>query len=116
MVNPGAFRGTRKEFLLSQKAAYAEAVVGGFVADTLANIQRKFFKRYPVDLSHDEEPSEEHLAAVDNNTPDPEVQLPDAEKMTTEEYQDAIRSWDEHGSLIKFCKAVSRVTRHSLPF
>ncbi|PPQ77494.1 hypothetical protein CVT26_006140 [Gymnopilus dilepis] len=105
MVNPGAFRGSRKEFLISQKAAYAEAVVGGYVADALADIQRKYFKRYPVDLAHDEEPSEEHLAAVDDNAPDPEIPDPDRSKLTDEEYLVALAEVKERGLRIRYRKA-----------
>ena len=50
MVNPGTFRGLRKEFLLGEKATYSEAVTGGYAADALANIQRRYFKRFPPEL------------------------------------------------------------------
>ncbi|KDR74719.1 hypothetical protein GALMADRAFT_48139, partial [Galerina marginata CBS 339.88] len=72
MVNPGAFRGSRKEFLMGEKPAYSAGVVGGYAADALAVIQRRYFKRYPVGLPHSEEPTDEHLAAVDDDSPDPE--------------------------------------------
>ena len=107
MVNPGAFRGSRKDFLLSQKATYAEAVAGGFATDVLADMQRRYFKRFPVDLPHTEEPSEEHLAAVDDDAPDPEQEQPDPEKMSVEEYQAAMSSLEERSKIIRFRKAVS---------
>ena len=72
MVNPGAFQGSQKEFLLSQKPAYKVGVLGGYTADALSQIQCKYFKRYPIDLPHQEEPSVEWLAAVDDDTPDVE--------------------------------------------
>ena len=72
MVNPGAFQGSQKEFLLSQKPAYKVGVLGGYAADALSQIQCKYFKRYPIDLPHQEEPSVEWLAAVDDDTPDVE--------------------------------------------
>ena len=72
MVNPGAFRGSRKEFLMSEKAAYSAGMAGGYGADALVLIQRRYFKRYPVDLPHHEEPTAEHLAAVDDEAPEPE--------------------------------------------
>ncbi|PPR02781.1 hypothetical protein CVT26_009392 [Gymnopilus dilepis] len=104
MVNPGAFRGTRKDFLISQKPAYAEAVTGGFVADTLADIQRRYFKRYPVDLLHDEEPTDEHLAAVDDNEADPEPEHPNQEAMGADEYELAVKAWEERTAAIRFRK------------
>ncbi|PPR07319.1 hypothetical protein CVT26_013679 [Gymnopilus dilepis] len=107
MVNPGAFRGSRKDFLMSQKAAYAEAVVGGFSSDALANIQRRYFKRYPVDLPHEEEPSPEALAAVDDDAPDPEPDEPDREKMTEEEYQEALEAMETRMGIFRFRRAVS---------
>ena len=107
MVNPGAFRGSRKDFLVSQKPAYAEAVVGGFAADVLANIQRKYFKRYPVELPHDEEPTPEHLAAVNDDEADPEIEGPDAEKMSPQQYEDAVEALEQRSSVIRFRKAVS---------
>ncbi|KAF9551577.1 hypothetical protein CPC08DRAFT_647562 [Agrocybe pediades] len=59
MVNPGTFKGSRKEFLLAQKQAYSDAVKQGTVADVVADIQRQYFKRYPIELPHEQEPSPE---------------------------------------------------------
>jgi hypothetical protein len=39
MVNPGAFQGARKDFLLSQKAEYKAGVLRGYAGDPLAQIQ-----------------------------------------------------------------------------
>ncbi|KAF9548608.1 hypothetical protein CPC08DRAFT_593621, partial [Agrocybe pediades] len=72
MVNPGAFQGSRREFLLSQKPYYSNAVVEGYAADAIAVIQRRYFKRYPIDLPHEEEPSPETLAIVDDDAPEHE--------------------------------------------
>lgn len=73
MVNPGSFSGRRKAFLDAQKETYAAAVAAGHINDTVADIQRRYFKRFPVTLLHSEEPSEEYLAAVDDDAPDPEL-------------------------------------------
>jgi hypothetical protein len=73
MVNPGAFSGTRKNFLEAQSDVYAIAVAENHVADTVADIQRRYFKRYPLTLPHDQEPTAEWLATVDDDAPDPEV-------------------------------------------
>ena len=70
MVNLGTFLGLRRDFMLSEKAAYSKGIKGGFTADALAIIQHQYFKQFPVDLPHDNEPSAEFLEAVDDNEPD----------------------------------------------
>ena len=76
MVNPGTFSGLRKAFLDSQQDIYAAAVQGKHVAETVADIQRRYFKRFPITLSHTEEPTKEFLDAVDDDAADPELQPP----------------------------------------
>lgn len=107
MVNPGAFLGSRKVFLLSQKAYYKDGVVGGYAADVLAQIQRKYFKRYPLDLPHHEEPTAEWLAAVDDESPDVEQDEPDITTLDEEQYTVAVEQFRARKSLLKFRKAVS---------
>lgn len=107
MVNPGAFRGSRREFLVGEKANYAAAVNGGFQKDAVALIQRRYLKRYPISLAHDVEPSQEHLDAVDDDAPDPEPEQPDAEKLSSEEYDAAMKVIKERGELLSFRKGVS---------
>ena len=110
MVNPGAFQGSRKEFLLSQKAAYKAGVLGGYAADALSQIQRKYFKRYPIDLPHQEEPSAEWLAAVDDDAPDVEQVEPDASTNDDEELAATVERMAERKLLLSFRKAVSNMT------
>ena len=86
MVNPGVFQGSRKEFLLGERASYSAAVAGGYAVDALALIQRHYFKRYPVELPHTLEPSPEFLAAVDDDAPDDEIPVPDQDQMSEEDY------------------------------
>lgn len=86
MVNPGTFHGLRKEFLLQEKATYRLAVTGGYKKDAVADIQRRFFKRFPIDLAPDEDPSAEHLALVDGTDPEPEPVAPNADVLTPDEY------------------------------
>lgn len=76
MVNPGSFVGRRRQFLADQAPLYAAAIQEGHVNDTVADIQRRYFKRFPITLSHSEEPTEEFLAAVDDAAPDPELTAP----------------------------------------
>ena len=107
MVNPGAFRGSRKEFLMGKKAAYSAGMAGGYGVDALTLIQRRYFKRYPVDLPHHEEPTAEHLAAVDDDAPEPEPEEPNPETMTNEECEAATKKLDRRQTILKFRKAVS---------
>lgn len=106
MVNPGAFRGTRRSFLVEQKHGYAAAVSGAYAGDFVADIQRRYFKRYPVDLDHNTEPAPEHLAAVDDNAADPEVPSPDQDAMPEDEYLKAKQSFDSRRKVIEFRKEV----------
>ena len=91
MVNPGAFQGSRRDFLVGERASYSTGVTGGYAADALALIQRRYFKRYPVDLPHSVEPSEEFLAAVDDEAADIDVPEPNQDQMSEEEYRAAMQ-------------------------
>ena len=106
MVNPGAFQGSRKAFLLSQKADYKDGVVGGYAADALAKIQRRYFKCYPIDLPHFEEPAAEWLEAVDDEIPDVEQDEPDMTTLDEEQYAMAVEQLQARKLLLKFRKAV----------
>jgi len=107
MVNPGSFGLSRKTFLISQKPAYSAGVVGGYAADALGVIQRKYHKRFPIDLPHDEEPSEEWLASVDDDEPYPEQLAPDIETLGEEEYARAMEALEKRQKLVAFRQAVS---------
>ena len=107
MVNPGIFRGTRFAFLVSEKASYKAGVDGGYAADALAKIQSRYFRRYPVELSLDEEPSAEFLKAVDDERPDVDQQVPDPEKLTVDEYKAEVERLRQRADLITVRKAVS---------
>lgn len=108
MVHPGAFQGSRKAFLLSQKAAYSKGVLGGYAADALALIQHHYFKCYPIDLPHDQEPDEEALAAIDDDAPDIEQEEPDEEKLGPQEYAAMIIALEVWQKAVAFQKAVSQ--------
>ena len=107
MVNPGAFQGSRKEFLLSKKLAYKEGVQGGYAADALANIQRQYLKRYPIDFPHEKEPAPEVLAAVDDDSPEQDFEAPDPSTMDEQEYALALENLENQRKLLLFRKAVS---------
>ncbi|KAH7903056.1 hypothetical protein BJ138DRAFT_974428, partial [Hygrophoropsis aurantiaca] len=72
MVNPGAFGGSQKDFLMAEKPGYALVIKGHYLGDFLSNLTHCYFKRYPITLPHDEEPSPDVLASVDDDVPDPE--------------------------------------------
>ena len=108
MVNPGAFLGQRKVFMMGEKPAYSEGVEGGFAANALAIIQRRYFKRYPVDLPHDEEPSAESLEAVNDDELDPERLEPDRDTLNDEEYAAALEEGRRRTFVYR--KAVSHIS------
>ncbi|RDB23228.1 hypothetical protein Hypma_009709 [Hypsizygus marmoreus] len=108
MVNPGSFSPLRKAFLLQQKPAYHAAVVGGYAADCVADIQRRYLKCFPIELPHDEEPSAEHLAQVDDNAADPEPVSPDPDDLEDDEYLSALKKFLEVQALVVFRKAQIR--------
>lgn len=107
MVNPGVFRGSRFAFLIGEKPAYKAGVDGGYAADALANIQSRYFRRYPVELSLDEEPSPEFLDAVNDGAPDIEQQQPDPEELTDVEYKAEVERLKIRSDLIDTRKKVS---------
>ncbi len=107
MVNPGTFQGSRKEFLLAQADLFSNAVVHGHVLDTIADIQRRYFKRYPPSLPHDEEPTAEWLAAVDDNAPDDEILPPRRGELDEEAYDKALAQYSEMLAAIQSRKDVS---------
>jgi hypothetical protein len=106
MVNPGAFSGTRKEFLTAQKSLFAEAMTNNHVADTVADVQRRYFKRYPISLPHTEEPDDEWLAHVDDNGPDADLLPPDKATLDEEALKLAQDAYDTQIRLLKFRKDV----------
>lgn len=110
MVNPGTFLGQRKVFMMGEKLAYSEGVKGGFAADALAIIQRRYFKRFPVDLPHDDEPSAEFLESVDDDEPDTERLEPDRDTLNDEEYAAALEEVETRRSTFIYRKAVSSVS------
>jgi len=82
-----AYFGSRFTFLVSEKPVYKAGVDGGYTADTLSKIQSRYFKRYPVELAMDQEPTPESLSSVDDEAPDKEQIEPDQDKLSPEEYR-----------------------------
>jgi hypothetical protein len=92
---------------MSQKLDYSAGVTGGYAADALVLIQRKYLKRFPIDLQHNEEPTEEWLASVNDDGPDPDPVPPDIESLSEEDYNAAMKELEERQKLLAFRKAVS---------
>ena len=107
MVNPGAFQGARKAFLMGEKEAYSQAVDDGYIAEAVGKIQRRFFKRFPVELADDFEPTAEDLAKVDNDEIDMDHAEPDREKLSEREYEAAVKALEERQKRVAFKKGVS---------
>lgn len=107
MVNPGSFPGSRGEFIRDQTQLYAEAVKDNHVGDTLADIQRRYFKRFPPTLADSEEPSEEWLAQVNDDAPDEEICPPNVEGLDEDGAKKALAEYSSLVARIKFKKDVS---------
>ena len=109
MVNPGSFQGLRKQFPDDQQEFYAAAVKDKHIADAVADIQRRYFKRFPLTLSHTQEPSEEFLAAVDDDAPDDEMKPPDLEGLGPEASARAVRVHELRIAELKMRKDVCNI-------
>ncbi|SJL18892.1 uncharacterized protein ARMOST_22494 [Armillaria ostoyae] len=72
MVNPGAFRGKHKVFLMDEQEDYVQAVKEDRAAEQVADVFRRYLKHFPIALPDDVDPSDEELAKVDDSVPDPE--------------------------------------------
>ncbi|KJA15176.1 hypothetical protein HYPSUDRAFT_149496, partial [Hypholoma sublateritium FD-334 SS-4] len=104
MVNPGGFSGLRKAFLDAEQETYNAAVEDNRAADTLADIQRRYFKRFPLSLPFSEEPTEEFLNSVDDAAPDPELKPP-SKDMSPEAFARAQRVYEFEVKELKMRKA-----------
>lgn len=109
MPNPGSFLGSRFEFLRAQNRLYAAAVVANTKEECIADIQRRYFKRYPIDLEHNVEPTPEFLASVNDDEADPEVIAPDPNLLSSEEFKKASEAFNERQELVVFRKKVSQI-------
>ena len=91
---------------MSQKPTYSAGVLGGYAADALALIQSKYLKHFPIDLPHDEEPTDEWLASVNDNKQEPDQVPPDIESLGEENYVVAMEALERRQKLVAFRKAV----------
>jgi len=107
MPNPGSFLGTRLEFLQSQRRRYEAAVIANSKAECVADIQRCYFKRFPIEHEHNVDPTPEFLASVNDDEADAEVVAPDRSSMSPEEFKQADQAFKERQKLVTFRKEVS---------
>jgi hypothetical protein len=94
MPNPGTYLGARLTFLKAQKDAFNSAVADGRTSETLSDIFRRYFKRFPINSEHNVDPDPEWLAAVNDKEADEDPVVPDPDKVSPEEYElamDALR-------------------------
>ncbi|EDR06994.1 uncharacterized protein LACBIDRAFT_328415 [Laccaria bicolor S238N-H82] len=101
MLNPGGFAGSRLKFLEGELPAYTKAVVNNREDNFILDLWRRYFKRYPVDLADNVEPTEETLASVNDNEPDEELEPPKKETMTEEEYTNQLLKFNQTKEAIK---------------
>lgn len=102
----GSFSPKRKAFLESKRSDFATAVEKGYTADGLSIIIRQYFRRFPIDLDDDEDPSDEFLAAVDDTAPVPETAEP-SDELGPEEHNAAVQAAVERGQRIQAKRGVS---------
>ncbi len=107
MVNPGAFRGSHREFLIQQIEGYIKAVEEGCAVEYIADVVRRYLKRYLISLTHNVEPSPEHLAHVNDDAPDPEIPMPDEDSLTFVEYEKQMNKYQEDCKTLKYQAEVS---------
>lgn len=101
MPNPGSYKGSRGQFLKDQQVRYTQAVKDGNINDVVIDIQRRYFKRYPITLAHNKEPSQDWLDQVNDDAPDPEIEPPNVNGMSP---KDASNALAEHADLMEQLK------------
>lgn len=101
-----AFNGLRLKFMEEQLEGYVTAVVESRENDFVLDVQRRYFKRFPLSLPHDVEPSKESLDTLDDNAPDPEIKEPNQKDMSDEEYKATKNAFDHNCTLLQFRKEV----------
>lgn len=109
MPNPGTFLGPRGDFLKAQSELYAQAVKDGDVSDVVSDIQRRYFKRWPITLPHNEEQTQEWLDKVDDTAPDEDLVAPSTDGMTDKEASKATEDFSKLMKELKSRKDVSFV-------
>ncbi|KDR65220.1 hypothetical protein GALMADRAFT_217639 [Galerina marginata CBS 339.88] len=100
-----AFTGLRLEFLIGEQKLYSASVANGTKNEGVKDIVRRYFKRFPPDLDHNTDPTEAHLAAVDDSLPDPEPEHPDPALLSQEQFKAAMEAFEKRQADISFRSA-----------
>lgn len=106
MPAQGAFSCKQKVFLESKRPYFATAVDNKQMGDAVDVILWQYFKCFPINLNDKEEPSDDALAAVDDDAADPEVNEP-LESLGPEEYVAAVQASADHQECIQTKREVS---------
>ena len=107
MPNPGSFAGSRLKFLEGEFPAYTKAVIRNREDDFILDLWWRYFKYYPVDLADNIKPTEEMLASVNNDEPDEELEPPNKEMTTEEEYAEQLLKFNKLKEIFEKKKQVS---------
>ena len=91
----------------AQSSLYATAVVANTKDECVANIQHRYFKRYPVELEYNVEPTRQFLESVNDDEADPEVVAPDPDLLSPEDFKKATEVFRVCQEQLVFRKKVS---------
>jgi len=107
MPPPGSFLGARFDFLQAQRRLYKAALISSSKQECLSDIQRRYFKRFPIEHEHNIDPTPEFLESVNDDEADAEFVAPDPSSMSPEEFKKADQAFKERQKLLTFRKEVS---------
>ena len=107
MPNPGSFQGACFDFLQSQRRLYDAAVIAKSKTECVSDIQRRYFKWFPIEHEHNVDPTPEFLEGIDDDEADTEIVAPDPSSMSPDDYTKADEAFKERQKLVTFRKEVS---------
>ncbi|KAK7047255.1 hypothetical protein VNI00_006922 [Paramarasmius palmivorus] len=103
MARRAAFKGSRLEFLTTHLDEYRKAADEGCDSEVIADITRRYLKRYPETLEHNVEPSSEHLATVNDDVADAELVPPvRKEGQSDQDFEKALAEYDAMKKRVAF--------------
>ncbi len=98
--------------MLGERELYAKAVADGRAKDQLMDVVRRYFKRYPVSLVNNIEPSPEDLANIDDAAPDKEMPAPNENSLSAKEYGRQLVLYKAEQATLDLRIGVSVLSRH----
>ncbi|PPQ76153.1 hypothetical protein CVT24_006578 [Panaeolus cyanescens] len=104
-MHPGNFSAARKAFLLTQRPAYDAAFEIGDAKNAIANIFRRYCKRFPLSMPDDQDPSQDELEMVDDEDANDSIENVDISTLAEEEQAKAQEERAEQARKIKSLKA-----------